>query len=1192
MTSPLHKSLRKLALSQAVVARWRFAVTTILLCGLGAIFLAWPIFKMYAAQTDITGPPGSGTFGAAVTVLPNGNIVITDPNFSAAGVSNIGAVYLYNGATLAVISTLKGSRLNDQIGSGGITVLRNGNFVVSSPAWDNGVIADTGAVTFCSGTTGCNGVVSPANSLVGSTTLDFVGGNDVTALANGNYVVNSPVWNNGAAADVGAVTFCNGVSGCSGAITAANSLLGATQNDFVGANGSTALPNGNYVVSSVAWNNGATAQVGAITFCNGSSGCSGIVSSANSLIGSTANDFIGASGIVILSNSNYVVRSALWDNGVKTDAGAVTFCSGTTGCHGTVTTANSLAGSSANDLVGGNNVTILPNGNYVVSDPVWDNPAVVKTDVGAVTLCNGTTGCSGTISPVTSLVGSTTSDSVGASGITVLRNGNYVVRSAVWNNGALADVGAVTFCNGTSGCNGVVSPANSLFGANANDLVGGNVVKALTNGNFVVTTPLWDNGVIADVGAVTFCSGTSGCIGAVTAANSLTGSATNDFVGSRMTELTNGNYVVNSPVWDNGTMADAGAVTFCSGTTGCKGLVTATNSLVGMTANDLAGGSGIIALSNGNYVVSSVLWDNGATANVGAVTFCSGTSGCNGVINATNSLIGSTPDDFVGSSGLTALSNGNYLVRSGAWDNGATANVGAVTFCNGASGCHGTINAGNSLVGTTANDVVGSNGITVFPNGNYVVSNVVWNSSAMANVRAITFCNGTGGCSGTINSANSLIDQAINGVSGFAYDETRNRLLVRRTGSNLVSFLTANAPPAMTAESLLLTEGTSASNAQIATASDIEDAANTLQISLSSDGTNFANSASSNGVTVTLTDNHPYASGKVFANVGTICGVTTATFTLRVSDSSGSFVTTPFTVTITALPISACSPVPVDTGLSDQQAGAVLVFPYYISKVAQKKDTRLTLTNVGKQTAFVHLFFIDGTSCQQADYSICLTPNGSFSSKASEVDSETTGWLLAVAVDAQGRPAPYNGLLGNAFVQDGAYQDNYSATAFHALSAQPATSNGTTATLFFDGTNYDAVPCQFVTEIQSPLDASGQRLITVGLRGDLAKGELTGAAQQGTGFAYNAQERAASFSRLLTGSCFADATLTPINPRIPSTLGSLIGKGNSGHLRFSIDAGVGLLMTPTTAQWSGIRTLHQTSLTTSTITSPLIVPQC
>ena len=49
------------------------------------------------------------------------------------------------------------------------------------------------------GTTGVSGIVSAANSLVGSTTDDYVGYNDdgisaVTALSNGNYVVSSPEW--------------------------------------------------------------------------------------------------------------------------------------------------------------------------------------------------------------------------------------------------------------------------------------------------------------------------------------------------------------------------------------------------------------------------------------------------------------------------------------------------------------------------------------------------------------------------------------------------------------------------------------------------------------------------------------------------------------------------------------------------------------------------------------------------------------------------------------------------------------------------------------------------------------------------------------------------------------------------------------------------------------------------------------
>ncbi len=59
------------------------------------------------AQTDINGPMGSGTFGTTVTVLPNGNFVVTDPTFSIpSGAANVGAVYLYDGATLALVRVI------------------------------------------------------------------------------------------------------------------------------------------------------------------------------------------------------------------------------------------------------------------------------------------------------------------------------------------------------------------------------------------------------------------------------------------------------------------------------------------------------------------------------------------------------------------------------------------------------------------------------------------------------------------------------------------------------------------------------------------------------------------------------------------------------------------------------------------------------------------------------------------------------------------------------------------------------------------------------------------------------------------------------------------------------------------------------------------------------------------------------
>lgn len=115
------------------IAFWRPALASLLLVNAPAV----------AQQTDIHGPFGSGAFGTAVAVLPNGNIVVTDPNGPA---SNVGAVYMYSPSG-ALISSLTGSTANDQVGAGGIVVLGNGNFLIVSPVWNNGVVAAVGAVT-------------------------------------------------------------------------------------------------------------------------------------------------------------------------------------------------------------------------------------------------------------------------------------------------------------------------------------------------------------------------------------------------------------------------------------------------------------------------------------------------------------------------------------------------------------------------------------------------------------------------------------------------------------------------------------------------------------------------------------------------------------------------------------------------------------------------------------------------------------------------------------------------------------------------------------------------------------------------------------------------------------------------------------------------------------------------------------
>lgn len=658
-----------------------------------------------AQSTNIVGPQGSNQFGRNVIALPNGNIVVTDPEYSIpGGADNVGAVYMYNGSTRELISTLTGSQDDDFVGIDGVTVLTNGNYVVVSSSWNNGATQFAGAVTFCSRDLGCDGTVSSANSLVGSNANDFVGDGGITPLTNGNYVVTSLRWDEGTNSDVGAVTWGNGTFGRSGVVAAANSLVGFASNERVGSGGVTALTNGNYVVSSPNMFN----SIGAVTFGDGTTGITGDITSLNSLIGSTQDDRIGSLGVTPLANGNYVVTSPDWDNGGIVNAGAVTFGSGSTGVSGAVSPINSLVGSSINDQVGGsgifpfiNAVTALPNGDYVVASSFWDNNTV--GNVGAVTFGDGVTGTTGTISSSNSLIGSEESDTVGSGGVTVLTNGNYVISSPNWNNGNEANVGAATFSPST-GRTGTISSANSLIGSTTNDRVSVSGITALTNGNYVVSSPNWDSDENDNVGAVTLGNGTSGVTGVVSESNSIIGATTNTGVGSEgVTALTNGNYVISTLGFNNGSALSAGAITFRNGTAPTTGTVSVSNSLVGSTINDNIGDCGITALPTGGYVICSQNWDNGEIENVGAVTFGNGTSGITGVITSANSLVGSTANDRIGSEGVMALPSFGYVFSSPNWDNGAIANVGAITCVTGAFDNIGQVAQNNSVLGSIAN---------------------------------------------------------------------------------------------------------------------------------------------------------------------------------------------------------------------------------------------------------------------------------------------------------------------------------------------------------------------------------------------------------------------------------------------------------------------------------------------------------
>ena len=702
--------------------------------------------RVFAVTFIDPNPAAGNQFGHSVVALSTGNVVVTSP-FDDAGGLNAGAVYLFNGATGDLISTLRGSSDFDLIGREGVTALSSGNFVVSSSSFHNGLNL-VGAVTFGNGTTGVNGSISAANSLIGSSAGDGVGSTGkVTALPSGNYVVLTPSWDNGPSTNVGAITWGNGSTGTLGTISSANSLTGSGSEDQIGNGAVKVLPNGNYVVISTSW----SASAGAVTWASGTSAVTGTVSAANSLVGSTTGDEVGGRGILQLTNGNYVVMSPNWDNGGIQNAGAATWVNASTGLSGSLSAANSLVGSTANDAVGSNfGVALLTNGNYVVSVPDFDGGLV---DAGAAVWGSGTAGVKGTISAANALVGAKSNDRVSVSGVTALTNGNYVVNSPAVDLGTNVDVGAVTWGNGTTGITGNPSSANSLVGSSTNDFVGFHGIAALSNGNYVAASAYWNSGATNDVGAVTWGNGSTGTSGVVGSGNSMVGSSPNDLVGFAgvVPLVGNGNYIFGSTAWNNGSAA-VGAVTFRTGAAASSGPVNATNSLVGSTAQDRVGDIGSMrALPNGNYVVVSSDWDNGAAVDAGAVTWASGTAGRTGTISAANSIVGSVTGDKVGNNGIVILSNSNFVAVSTNWDNGAVNSAGAVTWVNGASGRTGTVSAANSLVGSSADDQVGLNGVTALSNGNYVVNSANYDFGALTDVGAVTWANGTTGIVGAIN---------------------------------------------------------------------------------------------------------------------------------------------------------------------------------------------------------------------------------------------------------------------------------------------------------------------------------------------------------------------------------------------------------------------------------------------------------
>lgn len=636
-----------------------------------------------AHREEIRGPnDGSRLFGDAIVVLPNGNYLVTDPDWSAGPAQDrAGAVYLYSGDGI-LLSELRGDTADDEVGSGGILILPGGHFVVRSPDWDGpGSLDDAGAVTWGNSETGFGdvAVVSAANSLVGTSSGDRVGAQAVVALDNGSYVVPVGGWDRtGMAANAGAVTWCAADGSTVGPVNETNSLVGSQAEDRIGdvtisgMPGVVALRSGHYVVASSLWDNGSIVDAGAATWARNDGSTVGPVSSANSLVGLQPYDHIGIE-VQALTNGHYIVQSWLWD-GQAVNVGAVTWADGNSPRIGNVTLLNSLVGSQEGDRVGFLAAT-LSNGHYVVASPLWSNGPIAFA--GAVTWRDGGTAHPGTVGTDNSLVGTGLGDSIGyftnigipPLGVLPLANGNYVVASPEWSlSDTVGKVGAVTWANGNGGTVGPVGIDNSLVGSSIGDAIAQYVVS-LTSGDYVVGSPFWSQ----QRGAVTWGSKDGGLIGNVSAANSLVGERTTDFVSANgIARLPDGGYAVPTPRWRTDDAAALGAVTRAPPSGGIAGVVSTQNSFTGSAAGDRAGSGGVVGLANGDLLVRSTF-----ASSVGGLTRVpAGATPDNFIIRAASSLLG-RGEDRIGGPGMTRLPGGAIASHSAA---ATEDNAGAVTL--------------------------------------------------------------------------------------------------------------------------------------------------------------------------------------------------------------------------------------------------------------------------------------------------------------------------------------------------------------------------------------------------------------------------------------------------------------------------------------------------------------------------------
>src|SRR5262249_39375413 len=273
------------------------------------------------------------------------------------------------------------------------------------------------------------------------------------------------------------------------------------------------------------------------------------------------------------------------------------------------------------------------------------------------------------------------------------------------------------------------------------------------------------------------------------------------------------------------------------------------------------------------------------------------------------------------------------------------------------------------------------------------------------------------------------------------------------------------------------------------------------------------------------------------------------------------------------------------------------------------QNTRINITNTSSSSAaMVHLFFV-ANNCQVADSFICLTNNQTASFLASDIDPGVAGYIVAIAVDANGCPRGFNFLIGDEFVKlSSGHSANLGAEAISALFTGAAKNcdptSGDPYTLTFNGnatsgSGYNRIPRALALDnIPSRANGNDTLLIINRIGGNLATGAATLSSL--FGIVYDDAENAFSFS--ISGGCQLASSLSNTFPRITRRIEQIIPAGRSGWMRIFSQSDIGILgaminaNANTSAQagaFSGGHNLHKLTLSAAASYSlPIFPPGC